>query len=81
MVGGVPSMFDSSEVKVRSVERTYEPMYRNRIRGIRCRASWPLTEKPRRRLRSVIWKQWKRNPVRFAELRKRGVGKPVRRVV
>jgi len=29
----------------------------------------------RRRLRSVIWKQWKRNPVRFAELRKRGVGK------
>jgi RNA-directed DNA polymerase len=29
----------------------------------------------RRRLRSVIWKQWKRSPVRFAELRKRGVGK------
>jgi RNA-directed DNA polymerase len=29
----------------------------------------------RRRLRSVIWKQWKRGPVRFAELRKRGVGK------
>jgi RNA-directed DNA polymerase len=29
----------------------------------------------RRRLRSAIWKQWKRNPVRFAELRKRGVGK------
>ena len=29
----------------------------------------------RRRLRSVIWKQWKRSKVRFAELRKRGVGK------
>lgn len=29
----------------------------------------------RRRLRSVIWKQWKRGTVRFAELRKRGVGK------
>jgi len=29
----------------------------------------------RRRLRSVIWKQWKRGTVRFAELRKRGVRK------
>lgn len=29
----------------------------------------------RRRLRCVIWKQWKRGPKRFAELRKRGVGK------
>jgi RNA-directed DNA polymerase len=29
----------------------------------------------RRRLRSAIWKQWKRGSVRFAELRKRGVGK------
>jgi RNA-directed DNA polymerase len=29
----------------------------------------------RRRLRSAIWKQWKRSPVRFAELRKRGVGR------
>jgi RNA-directed DNA polymerase len=29
----------------------------------------------RRRLRSVIWKQWKRGSVRFAELRKRGVGR------
>ena len=29
----------------------------------------------RRRLRSVIWKQWKQGTVRFAELRKRGVGK------
>src|SRR3984893_3703368 len=27
------------------------------------------------RLRSAIWKQWKRGSVRFAELRKRGVGK------
>jgi RNA-directed DNA polymerase len=29
----------------------------------------------RRRLRSVHWKQWKRGPVRFAELTARGVGK------
>ena len=29
----------------------------------------------RRRLRSAIWKQWKRGTVRFAELRKRGIGK------
>jgi RNA-directed DNA polymerase len=29
----------------------------------------------RRRLRSVVWKQWKRGKVRFAELCKRGVGK------
>jgi RNA-directed DNA polymerase len=29
----------------------------------------------RRRLRSVVWKQWKRNPVRFAELRKRGMSR------
>jgi RNA-directed DNA polymerase len=29
----------------------------------------------RRRFRSAIWKQWKRGPVRFAELRKRGVGR------
>ena len=29
----------------------------------------------RRRLRSAIWKQWKRGTTRFAELRKRGVGK------
>jgi RNA-directed DNA polymerase len=34
-----------------------------------------LEEWLRRRLRSAIWKQWKRGPVRFAELRKRGVGK------
>ena len=29
----------------------------------------------RRRLRSAIWKQWKRGSVRFAELRQRGVSK------
>jgi len=29
----------------------------------------------RRRLRSAIWKQWKRGTVRFSRLRKRGVGK------
>jgi RNA-directed DNA polymerase len=34
-----------------------------------------LEEWTRRRLRSVIWKQWKRGRTRFAELRKRGVGK------
>ncbi|MBL8222772.1 MAG: group II intron reverse transcriptase/maturase, partial [Bryobacterales bacterium] len=34
-----------------------------------------LTEWVRRRLRSVIWKQWKRGRVRFAELSQRGVGK------
>jgi RNA-directed DNA polymerase len=34
-----------------------------------------LEEWIRRRLRSAIWKQWKRGSVRFAELRKRGVGK------
>ena len=28
----------------------------------------------RRRLRAVLWKQWKRGPTRFAELRTRGVG-------
>jgi len=34
-----------------------------------------LEEWTRRRLRSAIWKQWKRGPVRFAELWRRGVGK------
>jgi RNA-directed DNA polymerase len=33
-----------------------------------------LEQWSRRRLRSAIWKQWKRGPARFAELRKRGVG-------
>ena len=32
-----------------------------------------LEEWTRRRLRSAIWKQWKRGTTRFAELRKRGV--------
>ena len=32
-----------------------------------------LEEWTRRRLRSAIWKQWKRGTVRFAELRRRGV--------
>jgi RNA-directed DNA polymerase len=34
-----------------------------------------LEEWTRRRLRSAIWKQWKRGSVRFDELRKRGVDK------
>lgn len=34
-----------------------------------------LEEWTRRRLRSAIWKQWKRGTVRFAELTVRGVGK------
>jgi RNA-directed DNA polymerase len=34
-----------------------------------------LEEWTRRRLRSVIWKQWKQARVRFAELTDRGVGK------
>jgi len=34
-----------------------------------------LEEWTRRRLRSAIWTQWKRGTKRFAELRKRGVGK------
>jgi len=34
-----------------------------------------LDQWTRCRLRSVIWMQWKRGTVRFAELRKRGVGK------
>lgn len=33
-----------------------------------------LEEWVRRRLRSAIWKQWKRGRARYAELRKRGVG-------
>ena len=27
------------------MEQTYEPMYKNRIRGIRCRTSWQMTAK------------------------------------
>ena len=33
-----------------------------------------LEEWTRRRLRAVIWKQWKRGTKRFAELRHRGLG-------
>ena len=29
----------------------------------------------RRRLRALVWKQWKRGRTRFAALRRRGVGK------
>ena len=36
-----------------------------------------LEQWTRRRLRSVIWKQWKCGSVRFAELRQRGVGVPL----
>jgi RNA-directed DNA polymerase len=34
-----------------------------------------LDEWTRRRLRAAAWKQWKRGPARFAELRRRGVGR------
>jgi RNA-directed DNA polymerase len=34
-----------------------------------------LEEWTRRRLRSVVWKQWKSRRVRLTELTKRGVGK------
>ncbi|MGY0574980.1 group II intron maturase-specific domain-containing protein [Bradyrhizobium sp. RDM12] len=34
-----------------------------------------LDEWIRRRLRAIAWKQWKRGPARFAELRRRGVGR------
>jgi len=43
----------------------------------KCETPWvlqSLSEWVRRRLRSAIWKQWKRGSVRFAELRKRNVG-------
>ena len=33
-------------LKEAGVEQTYEPMYKNRIRGIRCRASEQLIAKP-----------------------------------
>jgi RNA-directed DNA polymerase len=36
-----------------------------------------LAEWTRRRLRSAIWKQWKRGTARFVELRKRGVNYPL----
>jgi len=34
-----------------------------------------LDQWTRRRLRAIAWKQWKRGPRRFAELRRRGVGR------
>jgi RNA-directed DNA polymerase len=34
-----------------------------------------LDEWTRRPLRAIAWKQWKRGPKRFAELRRRGVGR------
>ncbi|MGB7174483.1 MAG: group II intron maturase-specific domain-containing protein, partial [Candidatus Acidiferrales bacterium] len=34
-----------------------------------------LDEWTRRRLRSMIWKQWKRGKQRYGQLRQRGVGK------
>jgi RNA-directed DNA polymerase len=34
-----------------------------------------LDEWTRRRLRAIAWKQWKRGSARFAELRRRGVGR------
>jgi RNA-directed DNA polymerase len=34
-----------------------------------------LDEWTRRRLRTIAWKQWKHGPARFAELRRRGVGR------
>src|SRR5256886_10879295 len=34
-----------------------------------------LDEWIRRRLRAIAWKQWKPGPARFAELRRRGVGR------
>ena len=42
-----------------------------------CQTTWTLRNLDywiRRRLRSMIWKQWKRGTVRFRELRHRGVG-------
>jgi RNA-directed DNA polymerase len=43
-----------------------------------CQTPWVLRSLEswlRRRLRAVVWKQWKRGKVRFAELRRRGVSK------
>jgi RNA-directed DNA polymerase len=34
-----------------------------------------LDQWTRRRLRAIAWKQWKRGPTRFAELRRCGVGR------
>lgn len=65
-----------------SVERMVEQLRRYLIgwRGYFAFCQTPsvlqsLERWVRRRLRSVVWKQWKRSRVRFAELTKRGVGK------
>jgi RNA-directed DNA polymerase len=34
-----------------------------------------LDQWTRRHLRAIVWKQWRRGRTRFAELRRRGVGK------
>ena len=49
-----------------------------RLRATRkpsIRAAWAAALEDARPPRSAIWKQWQRGPLRFAELRKRGVGK------
>jgi len=64
-----------------SIEKMAEELARN-LRGLigyfgRCETPSvlrSLEEWLRRRLTSVIWKQWKRGRTRFAELRKQGVG-------
>ena len=64
-----------------SIERIAEDLTRY-LRGWlgyfgKCQTPYVLEKLDRwvrHRLRSVIWKQWKRGSVRFAELRKRGVG-------
>ncbi|HWL18665.1 MAG TPA: group II intron maturase-specific domain-containing protein, partial [Bradyrhizobium sp.] len=33
-----------------------------------------LDQWTRRRLRAIVWKQWRNGPTRYAELRRRGVG-------
>jgi RNA-directed DNA polymerase len=65
-----------------SLERMIEQLsrYLNGWRGYFgfCQTPSVLTDLDswiRRRLRSVLWKQWKRGKRRFAELRARGVGK------
>jgi RNA-directed DNA polymerase len=43
-----------------------------------CETPWPLRELDRwirRRLRAIVWKQWRRGRTRYAELRRRGVGR------
>jgi len=64
-----------------SIETMAEPLAVY-LRGWNCyfgRCDTPsvlekLEQWTRRRLRLVVWKHWKRSSVRFAELRKRGIG-------